>query len=210
MPAHRLMITALAAIALACGGSRPDNADDAATSDTADAEEPREGDAEAPAAAQAEPAAAESVAAKQRDTISRRPVDIALSIGNSRTYAGSYRASGISRGCGNMVLSMTGQENAFNVEFPYEAEFEIVDLSFAADTLATGTETDKYYLSVSLKTKDGGRPPSFVLRTREPRFKETGKAQLAVDGGTAQLTVSGSNELGETLKMTVVCKPTRS
>ena len=130
MPAHRLMITALAAVALACGGSKPDNADDAATSDTADAEEPREGDAEASAAAQAEAAAAEPVAAEQRDTISRRPVDIALSIGNSRTYAGNYRASGISRGC--------------------------------------------------------------------------------VRGGTAQLTVSGSNDLGETLKLTVVCKPNRS
>ena len=117
-------------------------------------------------------------AAEQRDTISRRPVDIALTIANSRTYTGSYRANGISRGCGNMVLTMTGQEKAFNVEFPYEGDFEIVDLSFAADTLAPGTETDKYYLSVSLKTKDGGRPPSFVLRTKEPRFKETGKAEL--------------------------------
>ena len=208
MPAYRLMIGALTAAALACAGSKPDNAEDAAASDTTGAtEEPREADEEtaAPAAAQAEPAAAE-----QRDTISRRPVDIALTIGNSRTYAGNYRASGISRGCGNMVLSMTGQEKAFNVEFPYEGEFEIVDLSFAADTLAPGTETDKYYLSVSLKTKDGGRPPSFVLPTKEPRFKETGKAQLAVDGGTAQLTVDGSNDLGETLKMTVVCKPNRS
>ena len=206
MPAYRLMIGVLAAAALACAGSKPDNAEDAAASDTTGAaEEPREADEQSPAAAPAEPAAAE-----QRDTISRRLVDIALTIANSRTYAGSYRATGISRGCGNMVLSMTGQEKAFNVEFPYEGDFEIVDLSFAADTLAPGTETDKYYLSVSLKTKDGGRPPSFVLRTKEPRFKETGKAQLAVDGGTAQLTVSGSNDLGETLKMTVVCKPKRS
>lgn len=208
MPAYRLMIGALAAAALACAGSKPDNAEDAAASDTTGAaEEPREADEEtaAPAAAQAEPAAAE-----QRDTISRRPVEIALTIGNSRTYAGSYRASGISRGCGNMVLSMTGQEKAFNVEFPYEGEFEIVDLSFAADTLAPGTETDKYYLSVSLKTKDGGRPPSFVLRTKEPRFKETGKATLAVNGGTAQLAVEGRNDLGETLQMTVVCQPNRS
>ena len=208
MPAHRLMIGALAAAALACAGSKPDNAEDAAASDTnGAAAEPREADEEtaAPAAAQAEPAAAE-----QRDTISRRPVDIALTIGNSHTYAGSYRASGISRGCGNMVLSMTGQEKAFNVEFPYEGEFEIVDLSFAADTLAPGTETDKYYLSVSLKTKDGGRPPSFVLRTKEPRFKETGKATLAVNGGAAQLAVEGRNDLGETLQLTVVCQPNRS
>ena len=70
-------------------------------------------------------------AAEQRDTISRRPVDIALTIGNSRTHAGTYRASGVSRGCGNMVLSMTGQEKAFSVELPYEGDFEIVDLSFA-------------------------------------------------------------------------------
>jgi hypothetical protein len=202
------MIGALTAAALACAGSKPDNAEDAAVSDTTGAaEEPREADEEtaAPAAAQAEPAAA-----AQRDTISRRPVDIALTIGNSRTYAGSYRASGVSRGCGNMVLSMTGQEQAFNVEFPYEGDFEIVDLSFAADTLAAGAATDKYYLSVSLKTKDGGRPPSFVLRTNEPRFKETGKAKLAVNGGTAQLGVEGRNDLGETLQMTVVCKPNRS
>jgi hypothetical protein len=106
-----------------------------------------------------------------------------------------------------MVRTMTGQENAFNVEFPYEGDFEIVDLSFAADTLVSGATTDKYYLAVSLKTKDGGRPPSFVLRTKEPRFKETGQAKLSVDGGTAQLEVDGKNALGQTLQMTLVCKP---
>ena len=63
---------------------------------------------------------------------------------------------------------------------------------------------------MSLKTKDGGRPPSFVLRTKEPRFKETGKATLAAYGRTAQLAVEGRNDLGETLQMTVVCKPNRS
>ena len=49
-----------------------------------------------------------------------------------------------------------------------------------------------------------------MLRTKEPRFKETGKAMLAVNGGTAQLAVEGRNDLGETLQMTVVCKPNRS
>lgn len=91
MPAYRLMIGALAAAALACTGSKPDNAEDAAASDSTEAaEEPREADEQSPAAAAGEPAAAE-----QRDTISRRPADIALTIANSRTYAGSYRANGI-------------------------------------------------------------------------------------------------------------------
>ena len=204
MQAHRFTTAALAAFALACGGSK-DATPDAAAGDRIDSAEeaPPDSAPEAPAAAPAEAAPV----TQPPDTISRRPVDITLTIANAITYEGTYRASGISRGCGNMVLTMTGQEKAFNVEFPYEGDFEIVDLSFAADTLVPGTTTDKYYLAVSLKTKDGGRPPSFVLRTNEPRFKETGQAKLSVDGGTAQLTVEGRNALGATLQMNVVCKP---
>lgn len=204
MPASRFVIVGLAAFALGCGGSK-DATPDAAAGDPIDAAEdaPPDTAAEIPAAAPAEAA----VPAEPLDTIHRRPVDITLTIANAITYQGTYRASGISRGCGNMVLTMTGDEKAFNVEFPYEGDFEIADLSFAADTLVSGTTTDKYYLSVSLKTKDGGRPPSFVLRTNEARFKETGQAKLTVNGGTAELTVDGRNDLGATLQMHLVCKP---
>lgn len=202
MQPYRHMTAALAAFALACGEAK-DATPDAAAGDSADvaAEPPPEPAPETPAAAPAE-----EPAAQPRDTIHLRPVDITLTIANALTYQGTYQASGISRGCGNMVLSMTGDEKAFNVEFPSEGDFEITDLSFSADTLVPGTTTDKYYLSVSLKTKDGGRPPSFVIRANEPRFNETGRATLSVEGGTARLTVEGRNYLGP-LQMTVVCKP---
>ena len=202
MQAHRFTIAALTAFAVACGESK-DASPDAAAGDPIDSaqEAPPEVAPETPAAAPAE-----EPPAQPPDTIHLRPVDITLTISNARSYQGTYHASGISRGCGNMVLSMTGDTKAFNVEFPSEGDFEITDLSFSADTLVPGTTTDKYYLSVGLKAKDGGRPPSFVIRANEPRFNEPGHATLAVEGGTARLTVEGSNYLGP-LQMTVVCKP---
>lgn len=152
--------------------------------------------------------AAPAVSAQAPDTSSQRPTDVTLIMGNSRTYAGSYRASGMSRICGYGPLrDMAGFVDGFTLMFPDGEDLEITDINFNADTLPVGKTTPSFYISISLKAKQGGRPAAYVVRANEPRFKETGTATLTAQGGTATLRVKGTNDLGETMDMTAVCKP---
>lgn len=152
--------------------------------------------------------AAPVVGAQAPDTSSQRPTDVTLIMGNSRTYAGSYRASGMSRICGYGPLrDMAGFVDGFTLMFPDGEDLEIIDINFNADTLPVGRTTPSFYISISLKAKQGGTPAAYVVRANEPRFKETGTATLTVQGGTATLRVKGTNDMGETMDMTAVCKP---
>ncbi|HEY6061686.1 MAG TPA: hypothetical protein VIV10_13930, partial [Gemmatimonadales bacterium] len=136
------------------------------------------------------------------------PTDVTLIMGNSRTYAGSYRASGMSRICGYGPLrDMAGFVDGFTLMFPDGEDLEIIDINFNADTLPVGRTTPSFYISISLKAKQGGTPAAYVVRANEPRFKETGTATLTAQGGTATLRVKGTNDMGETMDMTAVCKP---
>jgi len=202
MHVDRLAIATLTALTLACRASNGDDVDETAPIVVA-------GDS-----ARAVDSAPTDTAAQPGDTASTsyavgpRRVDISLTLSNSGTYNGTYQASGVASGCGNPALGMAGKAHSFGVELPPRGDRDIVDLSFHADTLAPGGTTDMYYLSVSVKTKQGATPPSFVLRTNEERFKEKGKATLTVEAGTARLKITGKKELGETLDLSVVCKPT--
>lgn len=152
--------------------------------------------------------AAPAVSAQAPDTSSQRPTDVTLIMGNSRTYAGSYRASGMSRICGYGPLrDMAGFVDGFTLMFPDGEDLEITDIDFNADTLPVGKTTPSFYISISLKAKQGGTPAAYVVRANEPRFKETGTATLTAQGGTATLRVKGTNDMGETMDMTAVCKP---
>jgi hypothetical protein len=145
------------------------------------------------------------------DTSTLRPTDVTLVMGNSRRYAGSYQASGTSRICGYGPLrDMAGFVDGFTLMFPDGEDVEITDINFSADTLPVGKTTTSFYISIGLKAKQGGRPASYVVRANEPRFKETGTATLTAKGGTATLTVVGTNDMGETMNMTAVCKPQRA
>ena len=149
-----------------------------------------------------------AVRAQAPDTSSQRPTDVTLIMGNSRTYAGSYRASGMSRICGYGPLrDMAGFVDGFTLMFPDGEDLEIIDINFNADTLPVGRTTPSFYISISLKAKQGGTPAAYVVRANEPRFKETGTATLTAQGGTATLRVKGTNDMGETMDMTAVCKP---
>jgi hypothetical protein len=142
------------------------------------------------------------------DTSTLRPTDVTLVMGNSRRYAGSYQASGTSRICGYGPLrDMAGFVDGFTLMFPDGEDVEITDINFSADTLPVGKTTTSFYISIGLKAKQGGRPASYVVRANEPRFKETGTATLTAQGGTATLTVVCTNDMGETMNMTAVCKP---
>jgi hypothetical protein len=149
-----------------------------------------------------------ALGAQVPDTSSQRPTDVTLVMGNSRTYAGSYRASGMSRICGYGPLrDMAGFVDGFTLMFPDGEDLEITDINFSADTLPVGKTTPSFYIAISLKAKQGGRPAAYVVRANEPRFKETGTATLTAQGGTATLRVIGTNDMGETMDMTAVCKP---
>jgi hypothetical protein len=78
---------------------------------------------------------------------------------------------------------MLGFVDGFSLMFPDGEALEIVDINFHSDTLPVGHTTKSFYLSLSLKAKQGGRPPGYVVRANEPRFKETGTATLTAKGG---------------------------
>ena len=142
------------------------------------------------------------------DTITLRPTEVTLVMGNSRRYGGTYHAKATARICGYGPLrDMIGFVDGFTFMFPDTEDVEITDIDFNADTLPIGKTTTSFYISISLKAKDGSRPLSYVVRAKEPKYKETGTATVAVKGGTATLKVVGVNDVGETMDMTAVCKP---
>ena len=198
---YRLVLVMLmgAGAGLSCGGSAPQESLNGTEAD------PASDIAVEPAVAPAVPPA--EVAAPVEDLGNDRPATVSLSLSNSRTYEGDYQASGRARICGNAMRAMNGKVNGFNFEFPVEGDFEIVDVAFAAEELPAGSTTTQYYLSVGVKAKRGGRPPSFVLRTNQPQFHEVGRATRSEEGGTLRIVVEGVNDLGERLQMTAECGP---
>jgi hypothetical protein len=146
-----------------------------------------------------------------QNSANQRPTDVTLIMGNSRRYAGTYHASQLSQTCGELrpEESMTG-ERVFVVEFPYDGTPEITSVSFGSSKLVSGvTTTDQFRLNVSVKAKQGGRPAVFAIDTVPPvpRNMGHGTATLSVAAGTARLRVVGANEMGETIDITLVCKP---
>jgi hypothetical protein len=141
----------------------------------------------------------------------QRPTDVTLIMANSQRYTGTYHASQRSQTCGELrpEESMMG-ERVFNVEFPYDGTPEITAVSFGSFKLVSGvTTTDQFRLNVSVNAKQGGKPPVFAIDTVPPvpRNMGHGTATLNVAAGTARLRVVGANEMGETIDITLVCKP---
>jgi hypothetical protein len=147
----------------------------------------------------------------QQNQANRRPTDVTLIMGNSRRYTGTYSASQLSQTCGELSPeeSMTG-ERMFIVEFPYDGTPEITAVSFGSFKLVSGvTTSDQFRLNVNVKAKQGGEPPGFAIDTVPPVRRSTGHgtATLSVTAGTTKLRVVGANEMGETIDITLVCKP---
>ena len=182
----------------ACGGNDA-AVDDAKPTETAAAEPPS---APAPEPAPAPPQA-DAAGQPDPDSSLHRPAEIALEISGREQYAGTYRASGTSRTCGPQRALTGGPSDRFAVEFPYEGDFDVVDLSFQAETLRPGESTDRIRMSVSVRTASGGRPPSFVVRDGGG---DSGSASLVREGDTYRLSAKGQNSQG-TFTLTVTCKP---
>lgn len=144
------------------------------------------------------------------DSTTLRPTDVVVTISNDTHYDGTYRARGISRICGKLDLMMPHRANSFVVEFPDdEPDLDVRALSFDADTLLPGSTIASFYLSVGIRTPEGGTPPAFVVRAREPRFAEPGTAIRAKLAGRDSLTVDGIATSGTRVgvRAIVVCQP---
>ena len=143
----------------------------------------------------------------------QRPTSVAATMGNSpKLYNGAYTSSGVARMCGETdpQQSFTGQR-AFLVEFPLDYNGgSVVDVRFNSTTLVGPVrETGGFFVSVTVKAANGGQPPAYVVDTERPAPGSSGKASLEVKGGVASLRVQGSDALGQTLDLTIVCQPSR-
>ena len=144
--------------------------------------------------------------------ITQRPAEITATMANSRVYTGLYKGTLRSRMCGETDPMYTGT-HTYLVEYPDiddPATIKgITDVRFSSDALVGSVrETDKFFVSVTVSPSQmGGSPPAYVVDTTRAGAKVSGKATLQINGGTAQLSVSSVNELGETLQLVVVCKP---
>jgi hypothetical protein len=145
----------------------------------------------------------------QQTAMAQRPTDVTVVIANSRVYAGTFHTIAPSRVCGELPaeLNFAGVAS-FVVEFPDADNTEITNVTFGSTSLVGGTTTTgSFRLDVGVKAKDGGRPPNYVLNTDPPNPGVTGTATRTSSAGTDTLKVTGRNEMGETIEMTLVCKP---
>lgn len=144
--------------------------------------------------------------------ITQRPSEVTATMANSRLYTGVYKGTLESRMCGETDPMYTGS-HTYLFEYPHiddpAAIKGITDVRFSSAALVgNAKDTDKFFVSVTVSPSQmGGSPPAYVVDTTRAGAKVSGKAALQVNGGTSQLSVSAVNELGETLQLTVVCKP---
>lgn len=144
------------------------------------------------------------------DSTTLRPTDVVVKISGDRSYDGTYQAAGISRICGKLDLMMPHRANSFVVEFPDdEPNLAVSEVSFNADTLRAGSTTQSFYLSVTIRTPSGGRPPSYVVRANQPQYGEPGTARRVKGASRDSLIVQGIATKGTKVKVeaTVVCQP---
>lgn len=152
-----------------------------------------------------------AVSQASQDPWIQRPTDVSIVMSTSRgKYDGSYTLSLPSSICGEVPKDRNfSGVAAFIVQFPYPdpLDHDISDVTFNSKVLVGGvTTTDKFYLSVSVQSPTIGRPAAYVLDTLQPKM--TGTASLkTLSPGTVQLKVDGVNDRGETVNLTLVCKP---
>jgi len=59
---------------------------------------------------------------------------------------------------------------------------------------------------VGVVTANGGRPPNYVLNTDSGQARNAGTATLTNTNGGTTLKVTGQNDMGETIDLTVTCR----
>ena len=129
--------------------------------------------------------------------------------GSPKLYDGSYASAGTSSVCGELPKEMNFSGLAsFVIEFPSNGTGNepIRSISFGSNKLVGGVTTASVFrLDVGVTTADGGKPSGYVLNTDDGKPKNTGIATLTKKGATTTLNVKGTNDMGETIDLTVVC-----
>jgi hypothetical protein len=151
---------------------------------------------------------AEPLPGQAADSTTLRPTDVVVVINRDTHYDGTYRAFGISRVCGKLDYMMPHRANSFVVEFPDdEVNLAVRSLTFDADTLSAGDSTGSFHLNVAIRTTSGGTPPAFVVRAKQPTYKEPGTAKRTKAASRDSLVVAGIATSGTKVdvKVTVVC-----
>lgn len=139
-----------------------------------------------------------------------RPADVTVIMSTSRKkYDGTYRLSEVARVCGEVPkeLNFAGVPSFLVQLYPDSGQGEVQDVTFSSNELVGGVTTStKFHLSVLVKSPVIGAPAAYVLDTKQPKM--TGTARLTYPKpGTVQLKVDGVNDRGETVDLTLVCKP---
>ena len=128
--------------------------------------------------------------------------------GSPKLRDGSFTATGVSGICGVIPKesSLTGEAN-FVIEFPNDTPTgSITSIAFGSkELLGNGAKSTVFRLNVGVRTADGGRPPNYVLNTDPPDAKVSGIATLLEEKGVTTLTVTGRENMGETIALTVIC-----
>ena len=154
-----------------------------------------------------------SAHAQKPDSTLLRPTIVMVKIANDvdTTVNGTYRASGVSTKCGLADYSYPHRLNSFAVIFPDDTTtIDVTSVNFDADTLKAGTTVSSFYLSVAVRTRQGGTPPAYVIRPNQPQYKEPGTANLTRPSKSVDsLTVKGIATTGTKVdvEMTLVCRP---
>lgn len=130
-------------------------------------------------------------------------------VGSRNLYDGRFSATGVSSVCGEIPKesSMTGTAS-FVIEYPNDdpGNAPIQSIEFGSNELVgTARKSTQFRLSVHVRTPDGGKPNAYVLNTDTPSPKTSGVATLTKKENQLTLTVTGQNDMGEKITLTVVC-----
>lgn len=141
----------------------------------------------------------------------RKTIARAMIAGSHNRYDGNFNAGGISSVCGELPKEMNFSGLAsFIVEFPSDAlpaTAGIQSIAFSSNQLVGKvTRASVFRLNVAVRTAKGARPPAYVLNTDDRKPKNTGTAILTRNkGGGVTLRVTGQNDMGETIDITITC-----
>jgi hypothetical protein len=145
-------------------------------------------------------------------SIYQRPTAVkAIIVGSRNLYDGNFNGSGKANMCGLIPKesSLTGTA-VFVIEYPNDdpGNAGIQSLSFGSKQLVGKTiKTPVFRLNVAVRLPSGSKPYAYVLNTDDPtKPKNKGTATLASSASGLKLTVSGTNDRGETINLTVECK----
>jgi hypothetical protein len=139
----------------------------------------------------------------------QRPADVTVVMSTSRgKYDGTYTTSQRAMVCGEVPANLNfAGVPAFIVQFPDGGDSEVQDVTFDSKVLVGGvTTTTKFHLSVSVKSPRIGYPAAYVLDTLQPKMSGTATLSSPSPGST-KLKVAGVNDRGETIDLTMVCRP---